>query len=151
MTAALEGRGERYGLAEDRDDLPGHFGLLVPGGGQLAGAGDGFLFPGAVVAAAADAVAFRAPGVVALGVAPAGKAVAGVDGDEGGHRYPPPALRVRAAGLLVGCIAVRVLSDGGQDWQGPGCLGRQGPAPCRVRVKVSAPDRKNREKWCAAG
>ena len=46
---------------------------------------DRLLLAGAVVGALADAVTLRAPGVVALGVAPAGAAVAGVDGDERGH------------------------------------------------------------------
>ena len=82
-------------------------GVLEPGLAELARVLDRLLLPGAVVGALADAVALRAPGVVALGVAPAGAAVAGVDGDERGHRASPPdpaqALHSARARLLYWC------------------------------------------------
>ena len=107
-----------------------------PLGAELAGGVQVLRRP--VVGVGGDAVAVPV-GVVELDVdAPGPGSVQGGDA---------PAGRQGAA-RLHGCP--RPFRDG-QDGQGPGCLGRQGPAPCRVRRRVSAPGPENREKWCAVG
>lgn len=59
--------------------------LLEPGSGQLAGIFESLGQAGAVVFAAANARTFGVGGFVAFGVAATNAAIAGVDGDEGGH------------------------------------------------------------------
>src|SRR5437667_367167 len=73
-----------------RDDLPGRPGALGPGLAELARVVDRLLPADAVVDALADAMAIPPPGEVALRVAPAGAAVAGIGSDERGHDRVPP-------------------------------------------------------------
>src|SRR5258705_483828 len=88
----VHGTGHELGV---RDVPAARPGVLEPGLAELARVLDRLLLAGAVVGALADAVALRAPGVVALGVAPADTAVAGVDGDERGHGALPVICSVR--------------------------------------------------------